>query len=75
MIDGPSPRPRRRGYWLWQVGSMEEAIEWVKRMPNPSGEESEVEIRPVFELDDFGEAFTPELREREERLRSQATQR
>ncbi len=77
VIDGPFAETKElvAGYWLWQVGSMEEAIEWVKRMPNPSGEESEVEIRPVFEPDDFGEAFTPELREREERLRSQATQR
>ena len=77
VIDGPFAETKElvAGYWLWQVSSMEEAIEWVKRMPNPSGEESEVEIRPVFEPDDFGEAFTPELREREERLRSQATQR
>lgn len=77
VIDGPFAETKElvAGYWLWQVSSMAEAIEWVKRMPNPTGEESEVEIRPVFEPDDFGEAFTPELREREERLRSQATQR
>ena len=59
------------GFWLWKVGSMAEAIEWVKRCPNPMTEDSVIEIRPVFEADDFGEAFTPELREQEERLRSQ----
>jgi hypothetical protein len=59
------------GFWLWQVNSMDEAIEWVKRMPNPMGAESEVEIRPVFEAEDFGEEFTPELCEQEERLRQQ----
>jgi hypothetical protein len=59
------------GFWLWKVGSMAEAIEWVKRCPNPMTEDSDIEIRPVFEADDFGEAFTPELREQEERLRSQ----
>ena len=77
VIDGPFAETKEliAGFWILQVRSLEEAIEWVKRMPNPSGEESEVEIRPVFEPDDFGEAFTPELREREERLRSQATQR
>ena len=61
------------GFWLWQVASLDEAIEWVKRCPNPMpGTESEIEIRPVFEPDDFGEALTPELREREERLRARA---
>ncbi len=59
------------GYWIWQVESLDEAIEWVKRCPNPMGVESEIEIRPVFEAEDFGEAFTPELRDREERLRAQ----
>jgi len=58
------------GYWLWQVNSMEEAISWVKRCPNPMPGESEIEIRPVFEADDFGEALTPELREQEERIRT-----
>lgn len=57
------------GFWLWKVKSMEEAIEWVKRCPNPTGEEAEIEIRPVFEAEDFGAEFTPELREQEERLR------
>ena len=73
VIDGPFAETKElvAGYWLWQVSSMAEAIEWVKRMPNPTGEESEVEIRPVFEPDDFGEALTPELREQDERLRAQ----
>ena len=57
------------GFWLWQVRSMEEAIEWVRRCPNPHDEASEIEIRPVFEAEDFGEELTPELREREEQLR------
>src|ERR687887_1321492 len=71
VIDGPFSETKEllAGYWLWQVKSMDEAIEWVKRMPNPTGEESVVEIRPVFEADDFGEEFTPELRERERELR------
>ena len=59
------------GFWLWQVKSREEAIEWVKRCPNPMLEDSEIEIRQVFEAKDFGAAFTPELREQEERLRRQ----
>jgi predicted transcriptional regulator YdeE len=59
------------GYWLWQVKSMDEAIAWVKRCPNPMNEESDIEIRPVFTPEDFGEAFTPELRLQEERLRGQ----
>jgi hypothetical protein len=63
------------GFWLWKAGSMAEAIEWVKRCPNPMIEDSEIEIRPVFEADDFGEAFMPELREREERLRVQVEER
>lgn len=57
------------GFWLWQVSSMEEAMEWVRRCPNPTGVDSEIEIRPLFEADDFGDEFTPELREQEERLR------
>ena len=61
------------GYWLWQCQSKAEAIEWVKRCPSPMpGEESEIEIRPLFEADDFGAELTPELREREDRLRAQA---
>jgi hypothetical protein len=74
VIDGPFAETKElvAGYWVWQVRSMEEAIEWAKRMPNPEGAESEIEIRPVFEADDFGEELTPELREKEERLRRQA---
>lgn len=60
------------GYWLWQCRSMEEAIEWVKRCPNPmSGEESEIEIRPLFDAEDFGAEFTPKLRQQEEKMREQ----
>lgn len=74
VIDGPFPETKEliAGFWLWQVKSKEEAIEWVKRCPNPMpGTEPEIEIRQVFEADDFGEAFTPELREQEERIRAQ----
>lgn len=63
------------GYWLWQVNSIEEAISWVKRCPNPMPGESEIEIRPVFEAEDFGEALTPELREQEDRIRTQVETR
>ena len=63
------------GFWLWQVNSVEDAIQWVKRMPNPMGAEAEVEIRPVFEAEDFGEEYTPELREQEERMRQQVEAR
>ena len=72
VVDGPFAETKElvAGYWLWQVDSLEEAIEWVKRCPNPMPEESELEIRPVFEPDDFGEAITPELREQEQRLRA-----
>lgn len=59
------------GYWIWQVQSMDEAIEWVRRCPNPMTSDSEIEIRPFFEAADFGEAFTPELQENEKRLRQQ----
>jgi len=76
VIDGPFAETKEliAGYWLWQVKSMQEAIEWAKRCPNPTGEESVLEIRPLFETEDFGEEFTPELREQEERLRAQAEQ-
>jgi len=63
------------GFWLWQVKSREEAIEWVKRCPNPHSEDCEIEIRQVFEIEDFGDAATPELREQEQRLRDQAAAR
>jgi hypothetical protein len=73
VIDGPFTETKEliAGFWLWRVKSMEEAIEWVKRCPNPAGVEAEIEIRQVFELDDFGAALTPELREQEERLWAQ----
>src|SRR5512135_645869 len=73
VIDGPFTETKEliAGYWLWQVKSIDEAIEWVKRIPNPTGEHGVVEIRPVFEADDFGEELTPELREREAQLRAQ----
>jgi hypothetical protein len=61
------------GFWLWQVKSKEEAIEWVKRCPNPTGAEAEIEIRQVFEAEDFGTELTPELREQEQRLRAQTS--
>jgi hypothetical protein len=71
VTDGPFTETKELicGFWIWQVKSMEEAIEWAKRMPNPHNEDGEVEIRPVFEAEDFGEEFTPELREQEDRLR------
>ena len=74
VTDGPFTETKEliAGFWLWQVKSKEEAIEWVKRCPNPSpGTESEIEIRQVFEAADFGAEFTPELRDQEERLRAQ----
>ena len=74
VIDGPFAETKElvAGFWLWQCRSKEEAIEWVKRCPNPMPGESEIEIRQVFESEDFGEEFTPELREQEERVRAQA---
>ncbi|MBI2765553.1 MAG: YciI family protein [Chloroflexi bacterium] len=74
VIDGPFSETKEliAGFWLWEVRSKEEAIEWVKRCPNPMNGDSEIEIRQVFEADDFGEAFTPELREQEERVRAKA---
>ncbi|MBL8288665.1 MAG: YciI family protein [Rubrivivax sp.] len=74
VTDGPFAETKEllAGFWLWQVRSMDEAVEWLRRCPNPHDEPCELEIRPVFEADDFGEAFTPELREQEERLRRQA---
>jgi hypothetical protein len=73
VIDGPFTESKEliAGFWLWQVKSREEAIEWVKRCPNPHDGESEIEIRQVFEAADFGAEFTPELREQEERLRAE----
>ena len=78
VIDGPFPETKEliAGFWPWQVKSKQEAIEWVKRCPNPMpGTQAEIEIRQVFESEDFGAELTPELREQEERLRAQAAQR
>jgi hypothetical protein len=74
VTDGPFTEIKElvAGYWLWQVNSMEEAIAWVKRCPNPMPGDSEIEIRPVFEAEDFGEEFTPKLREQEERIRAES---
>jgi len=73
VVDGPFTETKEliAGFWLWEVRSMDEAIEWVKRCPNPMEGDSEIEIRQVFEADDFGESLTPELREAEDRLREQ----
>ena len=72
VTDGPFPETKEliAGYWIWQVDSMEQAIEWAKRCPNPMNEDSDLEIRPVFEAEDFGDALTPELREQEDQLRA-----
>ena len=77
VIDGPFSETKEliAGFWIWQVKSMEEAVEWVKRCPNPMAGESIVEIRPVFEAEDFGAEFTPELREQEDRLRAEIESR
>jgi hypothetical protein len=74
VIEGPFPQSEDlvAGFWIFEVGSKAEAIEWVRRCPNPMPGDSEIEIRQIFEAADFGEAFTPELREQEERLRAQA---
>ena len=76
VVNGPFPETKGliAGFWLWQVKSREEAIEWVKRCPNPHNDGGEIEIRQVFEADEFGAEFTPELRAQEERLRAQAEQ-
>jgi hypothetical protein len=76
VVNGPFAETEElvAGFWLWQVNSMEEAIEWVKRCPNPHNEDTEIEIRQVFEADDFGAELTPELRAQEERQRAQAEQ-
>lgn len=73
VVDGPFAETKElvAGFWIWQVKSMDEAVEWARRIPNPGGIHSEVEIRPVFEAEDFGEEYTPELQEREERMRAQ----
>jgi hypothetical protein len=77
VVDGPFAESKElvAGFWVWQVRSKEEAIEWAKRCPNPTGADGELEIRQIFEADDFGAEFTPELREQEERLRAQVAAR
>jgi len=78
VIDGPFAETKEliAGFWIWQVKSLDEAIEWVKRCPNPQGgAETNIEIRPVFESEDFGAEFTPELRAQEDRLRKQISER
>jgi hypothetical protein len=77
VVDGPFAETKEliAGFWIWQVRSMDEAVEWARRCPDPMpGEESELELRPVFEASDFGEEFTPALREQEDRLRRQLEQ-
>ena len=77
VVDGPFAETKEliAGFWIWKVKSKEEAIEWVKRCPNPHNEDCEVEIRRVFEAEDFGAELTPELREQEERIRAQVTEK
>lgn len=77
VIDGPFAETKElvAGFWLWQVKSMDEAVEWLKRCPNPMNAVTDVEIRPVGELDDFGEALTPELRARDEAMRAETEKR
>ena len=76
VVDGPFTEAKEliAGYWIWQCKSLDEAVEWAKRCPNPTGAEGELEIRQVFDPEDFGEAFTPELREADARMRSEAGQ-
>jgi len=73
VLDGPFAETKEllAGFWMWKVKSMEEALDWVKRIPNPDNEDFEVELRPVFEMEDFGAEFTPEARAQEERLRAE----
>ena len=77
MTDGPFTETKElvAGFWLWKVKSKEEAIEWVKRCPNPMPTDSEIEIRQIFEAEDFGDALTPELREKEERIFREAAKK
>ena len=77
VIDGPFTETKElvAGFWIWKVKSLEEAIEWVKRCPNPMLSDSDIEIRPIFEAEDLGEGFTPELREREAKLRAELENR
>ena len=74
VVDGPFAEAKEliAGFWIWQVKSIEEAVDWVRQCPNPTGEQSEIEIRPIFEAEDLGPGLTPELRAKEEKLREQA---
>jgi hypothetical protein len=74
VTDGPFAETKEliAGYWVWKVKSLDEAVEWVKRCPNPHQSDSDIEIRPMYEMEDFGDTLTPELREQEERLRKEA---
>ena len=76
LVNGPFPDTSElvAGFWIWQVKSLEEAIDWAKRCPNPTGDEGVLEIRPILEMEDFGDALTPELKEQESRLRAQSEQ-
>lgn len=76
VIDGPFAETKElvAGYWIWEVKDMEEAVAWVKRCPNPMTEDSDIEIRPVYEMEDFGEIVTPELKEKERQLREAANE-
>jgi hypothetical protein len=76
VTDGPFAETKElvAGFWIWQVKSLAEAIEWVKKCPNPTGEESEIEIRQIFEAEDFGENLTPEIRKQNERIRAKTRQ-
>ena len=76
VTDGPFAETKEliAGYWIWKVNSMEEAVEWVKKCPNPMNGESDIDIRPIFEAEDFGDEFTPELREQEDRIRAKIEQ-
>jgi hypothetical protein len=77
VIDGPFTETKElvAGFWIWEVSSMDEAIEWVRRCPNPMRTDSEIEIRPIFGAEDFGDSFTPELREQEDQLRRQIAEK
>ena len=77
VVDGPFAETKElvAGFWIWQCASLQEAIDWVQRCPNPMPGDSEIEIRQIFSAEDFGEALTPELREQEERLRAQITKK
>lgn len=76
VLDGPFAETKEliAGFWMWQVKSMDEAVEWARRCPNPMNDGGELELRPVFEAEDFGEEYTPELREQEDRIREQLSQ-